>query len=380
MRWLALLPLLVACSADPPAPWQEGELLIEQIDLPASAIGEAALVIGPDGTSVLIDVGNDSHDDEVRAALERHLGAARVDWVVLTHYHADHIGGFDDLVVPEEGDDAVAIAGGLVWRGRVELAEGGANRGEFTQVCEWTEQHPEQTVALCVADEPAPCDPTGAGPWPAAHCDGLPWTIVLGDGASLTLFGANGHTLDGDAVQQGDEPGERRDDPGENARSLIGTVRYGDFTYVFAGDLTGGGKDTPDVESFVAQHAAAWPAHPVPAGGVDVIQLSHHGISSSTTDPWVDWLLPDDGRTRHAVVGSNAAYPASPAQSVLDRIGARLGEGSIWVTRKGGLAGQHERLEIVRGAVSIRVGEGGGAYTVEAGEAVREFEATSTGL
>ena len=53
----------------------EGELIIEQIYLPGAVSGESALIIGPDGTSVLIDVGNDSHQAEVREAVMRRIGS-----------------------------------------------------------------------------------------------------------------------------------------------------------------------------------------------------------------------------------------------------------------------------------------------------------------
>lgn len=367
MRLMPLLPLLLACSSAAPEPWQPGELVIEQLDLPASSIGEAALVVGPDGTTVLIDTGNDSHADEVREALQRHRGGLAVDWIALTHYHADHIGGFDALVTPGGGEDAVDVAGGVVWRGRWDLRPDGANPGEFEEVCSWLEGHPEREVALCSGAQAAPCDfRAGEGPWPAEDCAALPYAIPLGDGAELVLFAADGFAVGEGGVIQGEEPGDRLDDPGENARSLVGVVRHGDFAYVFAGDLTGGSKDTPDVESFVAGQGAA-AGHPVPAGAVDVVKLSHHGIASSSHEAWVAWLLPDDGHTRHAVVSANGAYAGAPAGSVLERVGARLGGGSIWATRKGAFAGSDDSLVVAHGAVLVRVAAGGGRYRVEAG-------------
>ncbi|MDP7114833.1 MAG: MBL fold metallo-hydrolase [Myxococcota bacterium] len=104
-KLVVLALLAVGCAGGDVDPWAPGELLIEQIGLTGEAIGEAALVVGPDGTTVLIDVGNDAHAGRVLGALERHGDSAAVDWVLLTHYHADHIGGFDKLFEPSAAND-----------------------------------------------------------------------------------------------------------------------------------------------------------------------------------------------------------------------------------------------------------------------------------
>ncbi|MBW1881035.1 MAG: MBL fold metallo-hydrolase, partial [Deltaproteobacteria bacterium] len=112
---LAMLPFGCAgdCPISEPPPT---DLVIEQIRTRAPSIGEATLIVGPDGTSVLIDVANDAHDGAVREAIQTHVGTLRVDWVVLTHYHADHIGGFDALFDPDD-KEPVTVARGVVVRG-----------------------------------------------------------------------------------------------------------------------------------------------------------------------------------------------------------------------------------------------------------------------
>ena len=44
-------------------------ILIEQIYFAGMNMGEAILIIGPDGTSVLIDVANDSHSSQIAEAI-----------------------------------------------------------------------------------------------------------------------------------------------------------------------------------------------------------------------------------------------------------------------------------------------------------------------
>ena len=178
-------------------------------------------------------------------------------------------------------------------------------------------------------------------------------TWALGD-AELEVFLHDG------VLRAGSEDLDLREELGDldgNALSTAAVLRYGAFGYLFAGDLTGGGKDTPDLESEVAARVPA-------VGDVDLLHLSHHGIQSSSNQAWVDWLLPDDGRARNAVVGANSGYLAAPAQGVLDRVAPRLGEGRIWASRTGSLAGEHERLRVADGDVVVAVDEGGAAYTV----------------
>ncbi len=277
-----MAPLLAACGGVPcETKWEPGTLLVEQIDLPASSIGEATLVIGPDGTSVLIDVGNDSHDDDVREALEHH-GIDRPDHILITHDDQDHIGALDELQHPD------------------------------TQVWRW--------------DTPT-----------------LPVQIALGD-ASLVLFLGNGRlAVEGELVSLSEATTD-------NAKSLGGVLSWGDFDYVFAGDLTGGGKDTPDVEGAVAARADALPW--VPSSGVELMHVNHHGISSSTSEAWANWLKP-----RVALVGANKAYMDAPSPEALEAMAPWVD--AVWVTRRGLLGNTDDNTTVARGPVRVLVQEEG---------------------
>lgn len=344
-----MLPLLLACA--PPDPLaQPGELTIVQLDLDGPSIGESTLIISPEGSVTLIDVGNDRHDRAVREALERYTGDVAVDFIVLTHFHADHIGGLSDLA------DDITLRGVVIDRGPYDLAESSANLDEWSEVCGLD----LPTRSLCAGSEPAPCD-GGDGPWPATACpeldagemmkpedDGPAW-LDLG-GAALEILAVNGFTADAQL------PLGHAESADENARSLVSLLRFRAFTLLLSGDLTGGGKGTPDAESFLL--ASMDPR----LGPVDVLLLGHHGISSSTNAAWVDALLPDDGARRHALVGANRGYLDAPAEEVLDRVSPRLHGGSVWVTEPGRLASE-DALCDAGGDVVVRVSEDG-SFTV----------------
>ena len=62
--------------------------------------GAATLVVSPTGESLLVDTGFPSADDRdakrIFAAIQE-TGLTRIDYLVITHYHRDHVGGLQAL-------------------------------------------------------------------------------------------------------------------------------------------------------------------------------------------------------------------------------------------------------------------------------------------
>ena len=62
--------------------------------------GEATLFVSPTGESLLVDTGwpgFDGRDADRILAAAKHAGISQIDHLVITHYHADHVGGAAQL-------------------------------------------------------------------------------------------------------------------------------------------------------------------------------------------------------------------------------------------------------------------------------------------
>jgi beta-lactamase superfamily II metal-dependent hydrolase len=359
-------PDAAACAPPPAVPAGvlkpvAGELFYAQLPLGGFSIGESAILVGPDGTVVVIDVGNDSHDDDVAKALSQITGATKVDHIVITHFHADHGDGLAGFL------GRITLKGKVFHRGLTDFTAA-ANDTTIQAICNAAASRPGVVVGLCNGATTPPCTPSSwTGSYPVTACPGLASAdLALGGGAQLDFVAANGF-IGADRYDTTVSPFLTSDNNGENARSVLSVVRHGAFRMLLAGDLTGGGSVTDDVESFYATRLGA--AAGIDARGVDVLHASHHGRNTSSNATWVARLLPADGRGRNAVMGVSTAHVGSPHAEVLTNLLAsgRLGTGRAWTTLVAATGANATGLiDAGGGRIVVATLEGGAAYAVQA--------------
>jgi len=97
----ACVVALLVLAQPQPAPAQskaEKNLLIYSIDVEG---GQATLLVSPSGGSLLVDTGwsgsNGRDAARIQAAMQD-AGIARIDHLLITHFHRDHVGGVPELV------------------------------------------------------------------------------------------------------------------------------------------------------------------------------------------------------------------------------------------------------------------------------------------
>lgn len=371
-----------------------GELTIIQLDLPVGAIpqlGEAGVLVGPDGTLVLLDVGNSRHDDDVRNVVRdlnthwltpdrgypRLRRPLEVDWIVLSHFHSDHIGAMQKLMT---GNDPIEVTQGIVHRGFVDVGAA-VTESDYAEVCTLlTGTWSHLNRPLCTGASGNVCD-VGALRNPATGCpalsvgnladasddvNGTTSFIDLGGGAQMVLIGADGFVSDGTQLHPMDfgvtDPNE------ENGRSVIALIRHGGFRYHWAGDLTGSGDPgEPDVESHLIEYARASFYGDL---GVDVIHAHHHVRATSSNPAFVEAMAPIDGQSRNVIGGVNEAYVLSPYPDVIERwvSDSRLGDGRLWITDTAAGGGTHPSLIVAMDAVTVQTSNRGAGYAIRGGD------------
>ncbi|HEX2571790.1 MAG TPA: lamin tail domain-containing protein [Polyangia bacterium] len=193
--------------------------------------GDGLVVRAPSGCTALIDAGPAGSGATIKAYL-RSLGVTTIDFAIVSHFHADHLGGIDEV---DSGTDAIPI--GITYdRG------GNYNTNEYNQY-----------ATRFAARRRLPT---------------LGQVITLCGEVQFEVVALNGNGLSS---------------TDENSLSLAVRVSYGPFDALAGGDLTGtNSSPSVDIESRIASGV----------GEVEVYKVDHHGSRFSSNNTLLGALLP----------------------------------------------------------------------------------------
>ena len=263
----ALVLSFVCISACGAVPSNAKPLKIYFVDVEG---GQATLIVSPSGESLLIDAGwpdNEGRDADRIVAAAHHAGIKRIDYVLITHFHRDHVGGVPQLV---EG-----IKVGTFIDHGPNLEDSEVTRTDYAAYEKAVAGHPRMTV------KPG-------------------WGLPL-KGIQVRVLAAAGERIDDPLPGAGranpycgSEPAAPADDT-ENARSVGVLITYGRFRFLDLGDLT---KQK--------ELALACPNNLI--GGVDLFLVTHHGADLSNSKALV-WAV----HPQVAVVDNGPRKGSSPA-------------------------------------------------------------------
>ncbi|MFN0104931.1 MAG: ComEC/Rec2 family competence protein [Bryobacteraceae bacterium] len=232
--------------------------------------GQATLLVTPEKQSMLIDTGWPGFGDRdadriVRAA--KKAGLKKIDFLLITHYHRDHVGGITQLL------SKMSVG---------TFVDHGPNRETGAAADQLMEAYTK------------------------AAASGQRSSVKPGDrlplkGADVLVLTADGNAIDkplpgaGQANPLCTAAVKKEDDPSENARSLGVLVTFGKFKFLDIGDLT-----------WNKELELACPANKV--GPVDLYVTTHHGADSSGPEALVHALRP-----RVAIMNNGSRKGGSPA-------------------------------------------------------------------
>jgi len=216
--------------------------------------GQATLIVTPARQSMLVDTGwpgFNGRDAGRIAAAAKKAGVKKIDYLVTSHYHTDHVGGVAQLL--ERLPVKTFVDHG-------PTVETGKNATELSAMYEKAAQTGQRLVVK---------------PGDRIPLKGVEVQVVTANGATIPSATAAG----GAANEFCEASASYPEDKGENARSVGFVLTMGKFRFIDLGDLTS-----------AKEMDLVCPSNRV--GAVDVYLTTHHGLDTSNAKAIVHGLRP----------------------------------------------------------------------------------------
>lgn len=259
---LLALPLTPRAAAQ----GKSASLLIYAIDVEG---GQATLLVSPNKASLLVDTGwpgNNGRDASRIQAAMQDAGITKIDHLLITHFHVDHVGGVPNLIQKVQ-------VGEFLDHGE-DREQSSDTKRDYAAYLKAIEGHPRRILK----------------PGDTIDIPGLSTIVITADGEHLKAI--PGVTPKPNPYCASEPQAEA--DPTENARSAGVLVTFGKFRFLDLGDLT---KQK--------EIALVCPDNPLPK--IDLYLVNHHGFNLSNSRAFVDAIAP-----RVAIMDNGAHKAGSP--------------------------------------------------------------------
>ena len=247
--------------------------------------GQATLFVTPAGQTLLVDTGwpyNAYRDANRIVAAAKMAKVKKIDYVLITHFHTDHVGGVPQLA-------AKMPVGTFI--------DHGPNR-ETGNAADHLYDDYQKAIAS------------------SQHITGAPGQHLPLKGVDVTFVSGDGKLLDQPLPGAGQPNGacqgvkQKEPDPSENARSLGFVMTFGQFKVVDLGDLTW----NKELELMCPNNKL---------GQTSLLIVSHHGLDQSSSPALVHALQP-----KVAIIDNGAKKGGSA--SAWDIVKSSPGLQGIW--------------------------------------------------